>query len=126
MDATIKAMPRQSFVQMDKLERELRQVVNGGPPAHVEDLGRMSAEAVLAQYETAAREFEIMGDEIKARIEKLQASLDDAHEALRLLADAAKAIRDKGQLAHAQIEEMSAVTKHVRDAVAEATKKITG
>jgi hypothetical protein len=45
---------------------------------------------------------------------------------MKLLAEAAASIREKGKLAHAQIEEMSAVTKHVRETVAEATKKITG
>jgi methyl-accepting chemotaxis protein len=131
-EATIRTLPRTGdgvrhpVAQLDQLERELRHSAPAVRETAIEDLGRMSADAVLAQYESAAREFEVMGEEVKDRIEKLRASLEEADASMKLLTEAAKAIRDKGKLAHAQIEEMSNVAKVIQGLHADVMKKITG
>jgi hypothetical protein len=52
--------------------------------------------------------------------------LKEADASMKLLADAAAAIRDQGKLAHLQIAEMSSVTKHINTMCADVMKKVTG
>jgi hypothetical protein len=92
----------------------------------LDNLGKMSADAVRAQYEAAAKAFEVMGEEVKDRIDKLEASLNEGHASMKLLAEAAAAIREQGKLAHLQIAEMSGVTKHINTMCAEVMKKVAG
>jgi uncharacterized protein YfcZ (UPF0381/DUF406 family) len=94
--------------------------------ATADDLGRMSAQAVLAQYEAAAKSVESMGDEVKVRVAKLEAALQECDADMQLLAEAANAIREKGKLVYIQIDEASDVSKDIRAACAEFRKKIVG
>ena len=61
-------------VNLDSLEqdvqRALKQQQIGATIEHIgeKDVGRLSAEAVLSQYEIAAKAIEGMGDEMKDRI----------------------------------------------------------
>ena len=84
----------------------------------------MSAEAVRTQYDEAAKAFEVMGEEIKDRIAKLHTSLEEADASMKLLTEAAAAIREKGRLAHMQVEEMSSVAKMIRELHGEVMKKV--
>jgi hypothetical protein len=79
-----------------------------------DSLGRLSAQAVLAQYEAAAKHVEDMGIAIKERIAALEASLQECDQDMKLLGDAAQVIRDKGKLAYAHIEHTSALSKEIR------------
>ena len=88
------------------------------------DVGRLSAEAVLVQYEAAAKGVETMGDEIKDRIAKLETAMREADEAMKLVSEAAAAIREKGKLVHMQIEEATQLSKDIRDACVEFRKKV--
>jgi hypothetical protein len=108
-----------------------------------EDLGRLSAEAVQAQYEYAARSVEGMGDAIRDRMDKLSASMADSQKDMQLLASAAEqamkkceadmkllteaaaAIRDKGKFVYAQIDEASAVSKSIGATAAEFKAKLS-
>jgi hypothetical protein len=78
-------------------------------------LGRLSAEAVQAQYETAAKSVEAMGDEVRVRIAKLEAALAECDADMRLIAEGANAIREKGKLVSLQIEEAAIQCKDIRD-----------
>jgi len=89
-----------------------------------EDLGRLSAEAVLSQYEGAAKAIEGLGEEITDRARKLEASLIEADRDLKLIAEAAEAIREKGKLVYVQIEEASGVSRNIRDVCAELRNKV--
>jgi hypothetical protein len=88
------------------------------------DIGRLSADAVLAQYELAAKGVAEMGDAVKERIMALEAALKDCDADMKLLKEAADAIREKGKHAHAEIERTSAVSRDIRNVVAEIRKKI--
>lgn len=96
------------------------------PKVGEEDIGRLSAEAVLAQYELAAKAVEDMGEAIKTRVARLADALAEADADMRLVAETAKAIREKGALAHAQIEEAAGVSKEIRGACADFRSKIAG
>ena len=91
----------------------------------LDSLGRMSAEAMTKQYEAAAKACESMGDEIRARIAMLQVSLDECARDMKLIGEAATAIRDKGKAVRAQIEKSSALSKQVRDACADLKRKVS-
>jgi hypothetical protein len=96
------------------------------PMPKAEDIGRLSAEAVLSEYEAASKAVEELGDEIKSRIKNLEVSMFEADADLKLLAEAAAAIREKGKLVQVQIEEASSLSKSIKDACAEFHKKING
>ena len=121
---------RPSLKTVDTLEREMQDALKrqqiGQAVEHVneEDVGRLSAEAVLAQYEFAAKGVETMGDEIKDRISKLETAMREADEAMKLVAEAAAAIREKGKLVHLQIEEATQLSKDIRDACVEFRRKV--
>jgi len=95
------------------------------PPIPAENLGRLSAEAVQAQYETAAKSVEAMGDEVRVRIGKLEAALAECDADMRLIAEGANAIREKGKLVSLQIEEAAIQCKDIRD-ICDALKQKLG
>jgi len=133
------------------VEREVREAVvdRNQPEAFkpvgiaAEDLGRLSAEAVQAQYEYAARSVEGMGQVIKDRMANLKVSMEEnrketqmladaADQAMqkceadmKLLAEAAAAIREKGKFVYAQIDEASAVSKSIGATAAEFKAKLS-
>jgi len=97
---------------------------NGVKLDGVDDLGRMSAEAVLAQYEAAAKAVEDMGASVKERISKITASLTECDVDMKLIAETAAAIREKGKLVQVQIEEASALSSSIRTACDDFKKKV--
>lgn len=94
------------------------------PITKAEDIGRLSAEAVLSEYEIAAKAIEGLGDEIKTRIKNLETSLFEADKDIKTVAETANAIREKGKLVQVQIEEASSVSKGINDACVEFRKKV--
>ena len=119
----IEPKPHLRSVDLDNLERDVASALNR-QPVQEQDIGRLSAEAVLAQYEAAAKSVEGMGDEIKDRIKRLEAALVEADQDLKLVAEAAAAIREKGRLVYVQIEEASGVSEKIRNACADFRKKV--
>jgi len=134
IDRTEAARPLRS-VDFDSLEQDVqtalkRQRVDERvgeairQPVTEKDIGRLSAEAVLAQYEAAARGVETMGDEIKDRITKLETAMREADEAMKLVNEAAAAIREKGKLVHVQIEEATQLSRDISNACTEFRRKV--
>lgn len=126
----VNAAPKLRSVDLDSLEKDVQDALKhqriGAAVAHVDekDIGRLSAEAVLSQYEAAAQAVEGMGGEIKDRIKRLEEALVEADKDMKLVAEAAAAIREKGKLVYAQIEEASGLSKDIRDACADFRKKV--
>lgn len=102
----------------------VQQPVQRTPSVALEDLGRMSGEAVLTQYEAAAKAVEEMGQEVKARITSIEEALVEADRDLKMIEEAAHVIRDKGKRVQLQIEEASALSSDIRATVAEFKKKV--
>lgn len=90
----------------------------------LDELGRMSAEAVLTQYEATAKEIESMGDLVKDMVRKLGASLVECDQDMKFVAETAAAIRDKGKHSQALIEQVSALSTALRTSCAEFKKKM--
>ncbi len=119
------------------LEKEIEQTIQGHrtlvPAAttlmsnqirDLDDLGRMSAEAVLTQYEATAKEVESMGNLVKDMVKKLGASLLECDADMKFVAETAAAIREKGKHSQALIEQVSALSTNIRAACEEFKKKV--
>jgi hypothetical protein len=114
------------------LEAEVANTLRGDhrtplPPAptvSIEDIGRLSAEAVQAQYEHAAQSIESMGAAVKERISKLEAAMHECDADMKMIAETAAAVREKGKLIFAQIEEANSVSKDIRAACTEFKSKV--
>ena len=109
------------------LENEITraQALDYAPPSRaLDDLGRMSADAVLAQYEATAKEVEAMGDLVKASVRKLGQSLIECDNDMKVVAETAAAIRDKGKHHEALISQISDMSKAIREACAAFQKQM--
>jgi len=93
-------------------------------PRELNDLGRMSAEAVNEQYEAAAKAFEDMAPEVKQRVASIAGALLELDADLKTIAEMAAAIRDKGKRVQLQIEEASALSNDIRDAALDVKKRL--
>lgn len=111
----------------DEVQAQLKRQRIGSSVEHVSegDIGRLSAEAVLSQYEAAAKAVEGMGEEIKDRIQRLEDALKECDKDMHTVEEAAKAIREKGKLVYMQIQEASGVSDAIRNACAEFHKKVS-
>ena len=90
----------------------------------VQEIAKLTAQGVTAQYEAAAQAVEKMGEEVKDRIAKLEAALAECNKDMKTVAEAAAAIREKGKLVALQIEEASVLSKDIRNACADFGKRV--
>ena len=113
-------LPRRIPRLIDEVEDVLR-----GPTPPTPDIGKLSAEAVLKQFEQTSKDVEALGVTVKDWIAKLEAVLADCHSDLTLIADAAKQVQAKGDAIHTVIADATAMSKIIRDTCADFTKKVT-
>ena len=119
--------------------RQSQRVIDYAPPAirspmpeyavhrdGVGEVGKLSAEAVVREYESAAREVEAMGEELRSRLEKLEATKADAVAVLDEIKETAARYRDEGKRVFLQIEDCSLMTAEVRRTCDELKTKIAG
>jgi len=121
--------------ELDQLTRDTKRILDTSmgvkapppdDPLHddAQELRKLTADAVMAQYEAAAKAVETMGEEVKQRINRLQAALEECHDDMKLVAESAAAIREKGKHAQVVIDEMSSLSGDIRRAVTELMKKV--
>ena len=107
-------------------ERDIDGLLKGqyrpAPPVAAQDIGRLSAEAVMKQWEQTAKDVENLSAEIKERAAKLEAALQDCDQDLKLLGEAARHILKKGETIRTMIEEANETSRKIRDACADFTK----
>lgn len=89
------------------------------------DIGKLSAEAVRKQWEQTAKEVEDLGTMVKDLIGKLDHELKECDESLKLIAEAAKHVREKGDATHAVIDQASSLSKILRDICTDINKKVS-
>jgi len=130
IDRTDAARPLRS-VDLDSLEQDVQTALRRqhvlepiGMPVTEADIGRLSAEAVLAQYEAAARSVETMGDEMKNCASKLEVAMRESDAAMKAVAELAAAIREKGKLHQVQVEQATLMAKDITDACTEFRRKV--
>ena len=107
--------------ELDDLANEINVRQSTAKPA---DLGRLSAEAVLASYTAAVEAIESLKEPIKDRAEKLVTALRECDETLKSLEELAKKIQDTGHLVAAQIDESNALNSNIRKLSAELIAKV--
>lgn len=99
-------------------------------PAYVEhrdgatEIGKLSAEAVVREYEVAAKEIEAMGAELIERVRQCEAMTRDALAVNDELKETAARYRGEAKRIFLQIENCSLVTAEVRRTCGELKEKI--
>ena len=124
---------------MTDLEKDISDVLKYAPPAvrsaalpdRVEyssdgSVSKLSAEAIMREFEVTAREVEAMGKELADAARRCEATVAGAHQALAECKETAALIRDKGKHYSAQIEDVSAMTAEVRATCSALKAKIAG
>src|SRR5215468_3302216 len=80
----------------------------------VSRVGALSAEAVVRDYEAAAKEIEAMGAELIDAAKKCEAMTAQVHNAIAYVRDTAAAYREQAKKIFQRIEECSLFTEDVR------------
>ena len=88
------------------------------------EIGKLSAEAVLREYEDAAKEIEAMGTELVDLARRCEAAASDALAVTQELKDTAGRYREEAKRVFLQIENCSLVTAEVRKTCNELKEKI--
>jgi hypothetical protein len=88
----------------------------------VNQVGKLSAEAVVREYEAAVQEIEALGAELTEAAKKCEATVAGVHAMVAEIKDLAASYREEGKRYFLQIEECSLTTSEVRT-VCEALKK---
>ena len=101
--------------------------INGAPsvqsdpmPDYVEHqngvprVGALSAEAVVRDYESAAKEIEAMGAELISAAKKCDAMTAEVHSAISYMRDTAAAYREEAKKTFKRIEDWALLTEDVR------------
>lgn len=117
-------MPRLIMVDRSDADGPPEERVETAVAGTIEKVGRMSGEAVMVQYEHAAKEIEALGEVLKALIAKLEEVLKQCDEDMILIAETAATIRDKGNAHRAQIEHTVALSNNIRTVCREFREKV--
>jgi hypothetical protein len=88
------------------------------------EIGKLSAEAVVREFEAAAKEIESMGAELIERVKQCEAMTRNAFAVTKELRDVAARYREEGKRVFFQIETCSLVTAEVSKACAELKEKL--
>jgi hypothetical protein len=140
MSVSAEVLTRAPF-ELDQLERELNNMV--GPPLPrgtvqplspmpdyvehrngVNEVGKLSAEAVVREYEAAVKEIEALGTELQEAAKKCEAMVAGVHNVVAEIKELAAGYRDQGKRYFLQIEAVSLMTTEVRDTCETLKKKI--
>jgi phosphate uptake regulator len=129
--ASIEKFPKKA-VDLAKLEADVTAALpalplRAAPPALAEALpdyvqhqegvsrvGALSAEAVVRDYEAAAKEIEAMGSELVNAAKKCEAMTAEVHNAIAFMRDTAAAYREEAKKIFKRIEECALFTEDVR------------
>jgi hypothetical protein len=90
------------------------------------EIGKLSAEAVVREYEAAAKDIEAMGAELIERVKQCEAMTRDALAVTEELRETAERYREEAKRVFLQIEDCSLVTAEVRKICTELKEKIAG
>ncbi|SDS21674.1 hypothetical protein [Bradyrhizobium canariense] len=80
----------------------------------VSRVGALSAEAVVRDYESAAKEIEAMGAELISAAKKCEAMTAEVHTAIAFMRDTATAYREEAKKIFKRIEDCALLTEDVR------------
>jgi hypothetical protein len=90
------------------------------------EIGKLSAEAVVREYESAAKEIEAMGVELIERVRQCEDMTRDALSVIDEMKQTAARYRTEAKRIFLEIEDCSLVTAEVRKVCNELIEKIAG
>jgi hypothetical protein len=90
------------------------------------EIGKLSAEAVVREYESAAKEIEAMGTELIERVRQCEDMTRDALSVIDEMKQTAARYRTEAKRIFLEIEDCSLVTAEVRKVCNELIEKIAG
>jgi len=124
--ASVEQLRRRDGVNLVQLEADISSVRSGSSvtsialPDYVEHtagvtrVGALSAEAVIRDYESAAKEIEAMGTELIDAAQKCEALTAQVHDAIAFMRETAAGYREEGRKILKRIEECALFTEDVR------------
>ena len=127
--ASIERLHRTAPLDLAKLEEEVVGSVpairavpppSGAMPDYVEHeegvtrVGALSAEAVVRDYEAAAKEIEAMGAELISAAKRCEAMTAEVHNAIGFVRDTAASYREEAKKIFKRIEDCAIMTEQVR------------
>ena len=87
------------------------------------EIGKLSAEAVVREYEAAAKDIEAMGAELVEHVKQCEAMTRDALAVIEEMKETAERYREEAKRVFLQIENYSLVTAEVRKTCTELGKR---
>jgi hypothetical protein len=128
--ANIERFPRTKSLDLARLEADVAAAVpalsaSAVPPPvplpeyvehreGVSRVGQLTAEAVVRDYEAAAKEIEAMGAELISAAKKCEAMTAEVHTAIDFMRDTAASYREEAKKTFKRIEECALFTEDVR------------
>jgi hypothetical protein len=88
------------------------------------DIGKFSAEAIVLEYESAAKEIEGMGTELIERVKQCEAMTREALAVTEEMKETAARYREEAKRVFRQIEDCTLMTAEVRKTCSEVKQKI--
>jgi hypothetical protein len=88
------------------------------------EIGKLSAEAIVAEYEAAAKDIEAMGAELIKRVKQCETMTQDALAVTKEMKATAARYREEAKRVFLQIQECSLITAEVRKTCTELKEKI--
>jgi hypothetical protein len=137
--ASIERLHRTAPLDLAKLEEDvvgslpaIRPAPSGPMPDYVKHeegvtrVGALTAEAVVRDYEAAAKEIEAMGAELISAAKKCEAMTAEVHNAIAFMRDTATSYREEAKKIFKRIEECSIFTEQVRKTCETVRLKMAG
>ena len=88
------------------------------------EIGKLTAEAIVREYEAAAKDIEAMGAELIERVKQCEAMIRDALAVTEEMKDTAARYREEAKRIFLQIENVTLMTAEVRKTCTELKEKI--
>ena len=132
----IEQLRKSTDVNLAQLEADIAKACSGSSlasialPYYVEHqpgvsrAGALNAEAVVRDYETAAREIESMGAELIDAAKKCEAMTTEVHDAIAFMRDTAAAYREEAKKVFKRIEDSALFTQDVRKTCEEVKRRM--
>jgi chromatin segregation and condensation protein Rec8/ScpA/Scc1 (kleisin family) len=88
------------------------------------EIGKLTAEAIVREYEAAAKDIEAMGAELIERVKQCEAMTRDALAVTQEMKETAMRYREEAKRVFVQIEDCSLMTAEVRKTCTELKERI--
>jgi len=90
----------------------------------VNQVGKLSAEVIVREYDAAVKEIEALGAELTDAAKRCEETVAGVHSMVKEIKELAASYREEGKRYFLQIEECSLMTSEVRTVCEELKKKI--